>query len=191
MIRANLPAMQPPKEIKRGFVVRVNTERVTLPNGTRIDIDIVPHPGAAAVVPFVSDDEVLLIRQYRHATGGTILEVPAGKLEPGEAPERCAARELEEEAGHRAGRIKELGWIWTTPGFSDERIFLFAAFDLEAVPCRLEADEVIEPVRVPLALALDLVWRGELNDAKSALALIQAAQHLGRLGSLGRLGRLA
>ena len=138
--------MPPPEEIKRGFVVRVNTERVTLPNGTVLEIDVVPHPGAAAVVPFLSDDEVLLIRQYRHATGGTILEVPAGKLEPGEAPERCAARELEEEAGRRAGRIEPLGWIWTTPGFTDERIFLFAAFDLEAVPCRPEADELIDAV---------------------------------------------
>jgi ADP-ribose pyrophosphatase len=181
MIRANLPAMPPSEEIKRGFVVRVNTERVTLPNGTVMEIDIVPHPGAAAVVPFLSDDEVLLIRQYRHATGGTILEVPAGKLEPGEAPERCAARELEEEAGRRAGRIEQLGWIWTTPGFTDERIFLFAAFDLETVPCRPEADEVIEPVRIPLAEALDLVWRGELSDAKSALALLHAARRLGKL----------
>jgi len=181
MIRANLPAMPPSEEIKRGFVVRVNTERVTLPNGTLMEIDVVPHPGAAAVVPFLSDDEVLLIRQYRHATGGTILEVPAGKLEPGEAPESCAARELEEEAGRRAGRIEELGWIWTTPGFTDERIFLFAAFDLEAVPCRPEADEVIEPVRVPLAEALDLVWQGELTDAKSALALLHAARRLGKL----------
>jgi len=173
--------MPPPVEIKRGFVVRVNTERVTLPNGTLLEIDVVPHPGAAAVVPFLSDDEVLLIRQYRHATRGTILEVPAGKLEPGEPPERCAARELEEEAGRRAGRIEELGWIWTTPGFSDERIFLFAGFDLEVVPSRPEADEMIEPVRVPLAKALDLVWSGELRDAKSALALIHAARRLGRL----------
>ena len=173
--------MPPPEEIKRGFVVRVNTERVRLPNGTLIDIDVVPHTGAAAVVPFLSDDEVLLIRQYRHATGGTILEVPAGKLEPGEAPERCAVRELEEEAGCRPGRIERLGWIWTTPGFSDERIFLFAAFDLEVVPRRLQADELIEPLRVSLAEALDLVWRGELSDAKSALALLHAAQRLGRL----------
>jgi ADP-ribose pyrophosphatase len=107
--------------------------------------------------------------------------VPAGKLEAGEAPERCAARELEEEAGRRAGRIDQLGWIWTTPGFTDERIFLFAAFELEAVPSRPEADELIEPVRVRLAEALDLVWRGELTDAKSALALLHAARRLGKL----------
>jgi ADP-ribose pyrophosphatase len=162
--------------------VRVQTERVTLPNGNSVELDIVHHPGAAAVVPFVSPNEVLLIRQYRFAAGGTLLEVPAGKLDPGESPPACAARELEEEAGCRAGSLVELGWIWTTPGFTDERIFLFAAFDLEMVAHRHDADEVIEPVRMSLDEALALVWRGELNDAKSSLALLHAARHLGRIG---------
>jgi ADP-ribose pyrophosphatase len=129
----------------------------------------------------VSRDEVLLIRQYRHAAGGTILEVPAGKLDPGDTPESCALRELEEEAGCRAGRVENLGWIFTTPGFTDEVIHLFAAFELEKVPTRHEDDEVIELLQLPLGEALDLVWRGELTDAKSALALIHAAHHLGRL----------
>ncbi len=164
------------------FRVRVRTERVTLPNGNAVELDIVRHPGAAAVVPFVSEREVLLIRQYRHAAGGTIFEVPAGKLDPGEDPSTCAARELEEEAGCRAGRLVDLGWIWTTPGFTDERIHLFAAFDLEPVPHRRDADEVIETVRMGFDEALDLVWRGELNDSKSALALLRAAHHLGRIG---------
>jgi ADP-ribose pyrophosphatase len=164
------------------FRVRVQTERVTLPNGNAVELDIVRHPGAAAVVPFVSEREVLLIRQYRHAAGGSILEVPAGKLDPGESPIACAARELEEEAGCRAGRLVELGWIWTTPGFTDERIFLFAAFDLEHVPHRRDADEVIETVRMDFDAALALVWRGELNDAKSSLALLHAARQLGRIG---------
>ena len=88
--------------MKRGFRVEATTERVELPNGTLLDLDIVRHPGAAAVVPFVSEHDVLLIRQYRHAAGGMILEVPAGKLDPGEAPDACAARELAEEAGQRA-----------------------------------------------------------------------------------------
>jgi ADP-ribose pyrophosphatase len=168
-------------EKKRGFRVRVDRERATLPNGRSVELDIVHHPGAAAVVPFVSDDEVLLIRQYRHAAGGMILEVPAGKLDAGEDPALCAARELEEEAGCRASRLQPLGWIWTTPGFTDERIHLFAAFGLTQVPHRPELDEYIEIVPMPLAEALGLVWRGELPDAKSALALVQAAQRLGRL----------
>jgi len=170
-----------PGERAPRFRVRVQTERVTLPNGNSVELDIVRHPGAAAVVPFASAGEVVLIRQYRHAAGGTILEVPAGKLDPGESPAACAARELEEEAGRRAGRLAPLGWIWTTPGFTDERIFLFAAFELEPVPQRHDADEVIETVRMGLDEALDLVWRGELNDAKSALALLHAARHVGRI----------
>src|SRR5262247_4188879 len=96
------------------FRIEVSREHVRLPNGHELWLDIVHHPGAAAVVPFASEDEVLLIRQYRHAAGGAILEVPAGKLDSGEAPARCAVRELEEEAGCRAGRLVELGWIWTT-----------------------------------------------------------------------------
>jgi ADP-ribose pyrophosphatase len=156
-------------------------EEVELPGGQRTRLDILRHPGAAAVVPFVGADEVLLIRQFRHATGGFILEVPAGKLD-GEAPEVCAARELEEEAGQRAGRLERLGAIWTTPGFTDERIHLFAAYELEPARQRLDADEVIsELVRLPLAEALELVWRGELSDAKSALALIHAAHRHGVL----------
>ncbi len=169
--------------VRRGFQVKVTTELVTLPGGQRLELAIVKHPGAAAMVPFITDDEVLLIRQYRHATRETIWEVPAGKLDPGESPEVCAVRELEEEAGQHANRIEKLGQIWTTPGFSDEVIHLFAAFDLVAVESRLEDDEIIEIVPTRLASALDLVWRGEISDAKSALAILYAARHVGALGS--------
>ena len=164
----------------RGRSISVFREEVTLPNGRTTTLDVVRHPGASAVVPFESERDVLLIRQFRHAAGGTIWEVPAGKLD-GEAPEICAARELEEEAGRRAGRLEHLGTIWTTPGFTDERIHLFAGFDLEPVAQRHEDSEVIEVVRMPLERALDLVWSGEIDDAKSALALVYAARRLGRL----------
>jgi ADP-ribose pyrophosphatase len=167
--------------VYRGRAIEVWVDEVELPNGRRVALDIVRHPGASAVVPFASESDVLLIRQFRHAAGGTILEVPAGKLD-GEPPETCAARELEEEAGRRAGRLVRLGSIWTTPGFTDEVIHLFAAFDLERVPPRHEEDEVIEVIEVPLRRALGLVWSGELRDAKSALALLHAARHVGALG---------
>jgi ADP-ribose pyrophosphatase len=165
----------------QGRSIAVWRDTVTLPNGRTTLLDVVRHPGASAVVPFESERDVLLIRQFRHAAGGTIWEVPAGKLDDGEAPEVCAARELEEEAGRRAGRIEHLTTIWTTPGFTDERIHLFAAFDLAAVALRHESDEVIEPVRMPLERALGLVWSGELADAKSALAILHAARRLGAL----------
>ena len=173
--------MSPPDEIKRGFHLRVNSEIAELPDGRRVSLDVVRHPGAAAVVPFLGPEEVMLIRQYRHAAGGAILEVPAGKLDDGEAPERCALRELEEEAGRRAGRLEKLGWIYTTPGFTDEVIHLFAAFELTEVPVRPEDDELIELVPMPLAEALERVWAGEIPDAKSALALLHAARRVGRL----------
>jgi ADP-ribose pyrophosphatase len=170
-----------PEGEKHGFRVRVSKERAVLPNGLTLWLDIVRHPGAAAIVPFLSEDEVLLIRQYRHAAAGTLLEVPAGKIDAGESPEVCAARELEEEAGYRAGRLEDLGWIWTTPGFTDEKIHLFAAFELSAVDRRPDDDEVIEVVPTPLARAIELVWNGTIHDAKSGLALLHAARHVGGL----------
>jgi ADP-ribose pyrophosphatase len=97
---------QPPDEVQRGFQVVVAKERFRLPSGRELELDIVKHPGAAAIVPFISDTDVLLIRQYRHATRDTILEVPAGKIDPGESPSETAVRELEEEVGQRAGRIR-------------------------------------------------------------------------------------
>ena len=168
-------------ETWQGDWLRVDKERVTLPNGHVIELDLVKHPGATCIVPFTKDDDVVLIRQFRPATGGEILELAAGKLEAGEEPEACALRELEEETGYRAGRIEHLSSIWTTPGFTDEIIHLYAAFELEAVGQDLQEDEVIELVPMPLARALELVFRGELNDGKSALALLLAARHVGRL----------
>lgn len=166
------------RRVYDGRVVKLDVDEVELPGGARAELEVVRHPGAAAVVPFASPDRVVLIHQFRHAADGFIWEVPAGKLD-GEAPEVCAARELEEEAGLRAGRLERLGAIWTTPGFTDERIFLFAARELESVPQRLDPDEVLEVVEMPLARALEMVWSGELCDAKSALALLYAAHRLG------------
>ena len=163
------------RPVTRAKSIDVSTEIVDLPNGRRVEFDLVRHPGAAAVVPFLDDGRVLLIRQYRFATGGEILEVPAGKLDPGEAPEACAARELEEETGYRAGRLERLGSIWTTPGFCDEIIHLYAAFDLEPSEQRLEPDEIIELVPTPLDEALDALT-GPVVDGKTATALLLAAR---------------
>lgn len=167
----------------KGKFLEMVTEEITLPNGSTATLDLIRHPGAAAVVPFLDDETVLLIRQYRHAAGGTILEIPAGKLEANEPPDVCAVRELEEETGRRAGRIESLGEILTTPGFTDEKIHLYAAFDLEDVGAALEEDEIIEEVPMSLADALSLIWSGELTDAKSVVALLHAARLVGQLDS--------
>lgn len=166
----------------KGKFLEMVTEEISLPNGRTATLDLIRHPGAAAVVPFLDDENVLLIRQYRHAAGGTILEIPAGKLEPGEPPEVCAARELEEETGQRPGRVEFLGSILTTPGFTDEKIHLYAAFDLEPVKSALEVDEIIEEVPMSLAEALELIWSGRLTDAKSVVALLHAAHKTGYFG---------
>lgn len=164
------------RRVQKGAKFELVTETVELPNGSRVELDLLTHPGAAAVLPFLDAETVLLIRQYRFATGGYLLEVPAGKLDADEAPEVCAARELEEETGYRPGRIEALTSIWTSPGFTDEVIHLFVAHDLERTTQQLEAHEIIELVPMKLADALDLVHRGELRDAKSVATLLLAAR---------------
>lgn len=164
------------RRVQRGAQFELVTEPVELPNGRRVELDLVKHPGAAAVVPFLDRDRVLMIRQYRFATGGEILEIPAGKLEPGEAPETCAARELLEETGYRAGRLEKLGAIWTSPGFTDEVIHLYSAFDLELEQQQLEPDEIIELVPMALTEAIDTLRRSAIFDAKSAMALLLASR---------------
>jgi ADP-ribose pyrophosphatase len=161
-------------EIFRGRIITVRQDDVTLPNGGRAILDIVHHPGAAAVVAVDADGTVALLRQYRHAVGGYIWEVPAGTLGEAEAPADCARRELEEETGLVAQRWTPLGSIVTTPGFCDERIHLFLARELRTTAAALEDDEILTVSRVPLARALGMVARGEIEDAKSIAALHRA-----------------
>jgi ADP-ribose pyrophosphatase len=161
------------RTIHRGRVVHLVVEDIVLPNGHAMQIEIVKHPGAAAIVALTEYDEVILIRQYRHAAGGTVVEIPAGKLD-GESPLACAARELEEEAGVTAESLQPLGSILTTPGFSDEVIHLFLARGLQNTMQRLEADEVLTVERIPFEAALERCARGEIRDAKSLCALFLA-----------------
>jgi ADP-ribose pyrophosphatase len=164
----------------QGRTVTVQTDRVLLPNGNEIELDVVRHPGAAAIVPLLDDGSVVMVRQFRHTIGGWLLELPAGKLARGEAPEIGAARELEEETGLRAGRLQPLGWIWMTPGFCDERIWLYLATELQQVEQRLEEDEVLALERLPFVEAERRAADGEIYDAKSTCALLRAAALLRR-----------
>ena len=170
----------PRRELYRGRVISLDVETVTLPNGATIDLEIVRHPGAVAVVPLTDDGDVLLIRQYRHAAGGFIYEIPAGKLDPGEAPRDCAARELEEEIGRRASALTHALSFFTTPGFTDEVIHLFLATGLRPGTQKLDRDEVLEVVEMSLDEAIRRIAAGVIRDAKTIIG-IQTA-HLTRLG---------
>lgn len=167
------------REVFKGRTVRLDVDKVRLPNDKVMDFEIIHHPGAAAVVPVTDDGQVLLIRQYRYATGGFLLEIPAGKLDPGEEPEACALRETEEEVGFRPGKLQPLGWIWTTPGFTDEKIWLYLATDLKASRQELGEDEVLSIERIPLSDAVEKAARGEIHDSKSACALLRVGWVLG------------
>jgi len=172
----NDPVVLSRTSVYEGRILGVSVEDVVLPNGNRVGLEIIRHPGAAAVVPIDADGNVLMVRQYRHATGGWLLEVPAGKLDRGEPPETCALREVEEETGHRAGRLEPLGWIWTTPGFTDEKIWLYLATDLTPTTQTLQADEVLSVERLPLADAVAMAARGTIVDGKSVCALLRAKE---------------
>lgn len=163
----------------RGKVLHLDLEHVQLPGGTTCELEIIRHQGAAAVVPVDASGQVILVRQFRHATDGWLLEVPAGKLDPGEAPEICAVRELEEETGWKAGRLDPLGWIWTTPGFADERIWLYLARDLEPGQQSLEPDELLSLESFPLEVAHRMALNGDITDSKTAIAILRAAASMG------------
>lgn len=165
-----------------GRVLDVHLDRVRFPDGSLGELEIIRHPGAAAVLPVYRPGEwegtghgVVLLRQYRYAAGGVVWEVPAGKLESEELPEVCARRELEEEAGLRAGKLRHLTRIYTTPGFTDETIDLFLALDLRPGRVDHDASEFIERRALSLVEALELAREGAITDSKTLCTLFFAA----------------
>jgi len=154
-----------------GKVLVLNRETVTLPNGQSTELEIIRHPGASAVVPIKYDGTVVLIRQFRHAAGGFIYEIPAGKLHPQEDPRICAARELEEEIGYRASQLELLTSIWTAPGFTDEVIHIYRGTGLQPGRQQLDHDEVLEVVEWPLEKAMAEIQNGTIRDAKTIIGL--------------------
>jgi ADP-ribose pyrophosphatase len=169
------------RRVHSGRVLNLDIDNVRFPDGSVGELEMIRHSGASAVVPVLSadtaaDPEILLIRQFRHAADGPIWEVPAGRLDPGESPEACAVRELAEETGMRAGRLVRLTTVFTTPGFTDERIHIFAAHDLQAGPPHREADEFLELHAFALSHWLDLIRSGEVSDGKTVVALLFFSQ---------------
>lgn len=175
--------MQKPKPIASipafsGRIISVSTERLLYNNGREYDLDFVRHPGAAAVVALDDAGRVCMVRQYRHGIGDFLWEIPAGKLDVGEAPEVCAVRELAEETGVSAKRWAPLGRFLPAPGIFTEVIHLFLARDLVIGPPKPDADEELELRWLPLADAIAMVLRGECDDGKTALALWRAQYQL-------------
>lgn len=153
---------------------RLDTENVTLDNGVDTTIHVLRHPGAVAIVPFVDEATILMVHQYRHALGDYIWEIPAGTIDAGEPPMDCAGRELIEETGFRGCRFTRLGEIYTAPGYSNERLHLFMAFDLEPDVQNLEPDEVLRVKQTSFADALAMIDSGDIRDAKTIAGLLLA-----------------
>ncbi len=162
------------RQVFQGRLIQVRVEQVGLPDGTTARREIVEHPGAVCIVAVDDQRNVLMVRQYRKAVGETLLEVPAGTLEPGERPLECAERELREETGFAARTFDLLGEFWTTPGFTTERMYAFLATALRPDALPADTDERIEVERVPLARAAEMARKGEIHDAKSIAALLMA-----------------
>ena len=168
------------RRVYTGRVISLDVDVVRFPDGSVGELEMIRHPGASAVVPFLSDPrgedpQILMIRQYRYAAEGYLLEIPAGRLDPGEDPHDCALRELKEETGCSAEQVDHLFTMYTTPGFTDEKIHLFMATSLVAGEAKRELDEFLDLEPMPLSRALELVEVGEIKDAKTALGLLFAA----------------
>ena len=172
------PEVLSSEEVYRGRLINVARDTVREAGKTYVR-EVVRHPGGAAIVAYGDDGTVALVSQYRHPTVRYVLELPAGKLDPGERPEQTAARELEEELGVVAGRMEQLSEFYTTPGFCAEKLWVFLATDLSETARRCEEDEMIEVVRLPYARALEMIASREIEDAKTIIGLLLAAQRLG------------
>jgi ADP-ribose pyrophosphatase len=159
------------RHVYEGRVVNLRVDTVRLPSGRITTREIVEHGGSVAIVALGDEDDVLLVNQFRSAVGTALLELPAGTLEAGEEAEACALRELEEETGFAAEHIEELYVFYTSPGFCNERIWLYLATGLKPGSQDVASDESIEVVKLPLSIAMEMIGSGEICDGKTILGL--------------------
>lgn len=178
------PGLIERRPVHTGRIVDLSIDKVRFPGGSTGELEMIRHSGASAVLPLLSDassedPQILLVRQYRYAAGGYLLEVPAGRPnKPGEDWEVCARRELEEETGMVAGTMTKLITIFTTPGFTDEQIHLFLASDLTKGSIKLDEDEFLEVETMLLSDALEKIRDGEISDAKTICTILYAAGYI-------------
>lgn len=162
------------KSIFSGKILQLVCDTVQLPNGKQATREVVHHPGAIAVVPILEDGCIVLVKQYRYPIGKVLLEIPAGKLEPGENPDECVRRELKEETGYIAGTIKKLTAIYTAPGFSDEVIYLYVACNMKLAEVCPDEDEFIKVETYSRIEIKEMIHNGIITDAKTILGLMMA-----------------
>ncbi len=167
------------KPVYQGRMMKFRVDSVELPSGRRATREIVEHTDSVAIVAIDAYDNVILVKQFRSAVGDSLIEVPAGKKEPGESPLECANRELEEETGYSAGSIEQLGGFYSGPGYSTEYLHLFLATDLKRGESDTDDDEISDVLLVSLNEALQMIFSGEICDAKSVAGLLKTI--VGRL----------
>jgi ADP-ribose pyrophosphatase len=178
MTSKNLPLILNSTEVFHGRVFNVTVDTIR-EDSTTYQREVVHHPGSAVIIPVFDDGTVALVSQYRHPAVRYLLEVPAGTLNKDETPEVGAARELQEELGLIAGRLEKLTEFFVSPGFLEEKMWLYLATDLTETKQMLEEDEIVEVVRLPMAQALEMITDGEIEDAKTIIGLMLAAPRIG------------
>jgi ADP-ribose pyrophosphatase len=164
--------LQGRRVIHHGRKIDLALQTVRLADGSTAEREVVIHPGAVALVPMVDSNHVCLVNNYRYAVETTLLEIPAGTIDPGESPDQTASRELSEETGYRAGKITRLAEWFVSPGVMTERMFLYLCEDLTPGPPQHQPDERLEPVVVAWEEALEMVFDGRIVDAKTMLAIL-------------------
>src|SRR5213083_1089077 len=176
--KSEAPEFIDSKKVFSGRVFNVSVDTVREADRTYVR-EVVHHPGSAVILPVFDDGTIALVKQYRHPAAKYLLELPAGTLNDKERPEEGAARELEEELGVRAGKLEKLCEFYVSPGFCEEKMWLYLATDLTETVQRLEDDEMIEVVRLPIERALQMITEGEIEDAKTIIGLMLAAPRIG------------
>ena len=166
------------KTVHEGNFLTLNSDKVLLPNGNTSTREWIKHPGAVCCIPILPDGRIGLIKQYRYAVKEQMIEIPAGKLDQNEIPERCALRELEEEIGYKANKLTLLANIYPAVGFTNEKMWLYLAENLVKTKQSLDADEFLEPIPTKLDDAVQMVWNGQITDVKTIIGILWAQKML-------------
>ena len=176
------------KTVYKGLIVNIRSDVAEMQNGKRVPREIVEHPGGVGIIPVTGDNKVLMVRQYRYPMEEELLEIPAGKLDEGEAPIDCAVRELSEETGYTAGTIVDMGAIYPSPGFCKETLYLYLALDLRSGDRHPDEDEFLSVEAVDIDELIELIMRNEMPDAKSIIGIMKTKEYLERNGYYGQNG---